>query len=75
MEHAVRPLSESKLIICACRWCRAKLSATSYTLVGFLNKIVSVAINVVIWSDAPWHAPGSRHRTHRVTVQMLYMTD
>ena len=25
------------------------LSATTYTIVGFLNKIVVVAVNVVIW--------------------------
>uniref|UniRef100_A0A7S0MAL8 Sugar phosphate transporter domain-containing protein n=1 Tax=Cryptomonas curvata TaxID=233186 RepID=A0A7S0MAL8_9CRYP len=32
-------------------WCRSKLSATSYTVVGFLNKVVVVAINAAMWDN------------------------
>lgn len=30
-------------------YCRAELSATSYTIVGFLNKIATILVNVLIW--------------------------
>lgn len=31
--------------------CRSKLSATSFTLVGVLNKIGTVLINIMVWDD------------------------
>lgn len=37
-------------------WCRSKVSATSYTLIGVLNKCVTVLVNLMIWDN---HAPPS----------------
>merc|ERR1719231_1730942 len=36
--------------------CRAKVSATAYTLLGVLSKLVSVALNIMIWDKhaTPW---------------------
>jgi len=30
-------------------WCRSQLSATSYTLVGVMNKVLSILLNIAIW--------------------------
>jgi GDP-mannose transporter len=41
-------------------WCRDKVSATSFTLIGVMNKCVTVLLNLLIWDQ---HAPvrfGSR---------------
>jgi len=35
-------------------WCRSKVSATSYTLIGVLNKCFTVLVNLMIWDN---HAP------------------
>lgn len=35
-------------------WCRDKVSATSFTLIGVLNKCLTVLLNVAIWKN---HAP------------------
>ena len=35
-------------------WCRDKISATSYTLVGVMNKCLTVLLNLVVWDQ---HAP------------------
>lgn len=32
-------------------WCRAKVSATSFTLIGVLNKCLTVFMNVLIWDQ------------------------
>lgn len=32
-------------------WCRGKISATSYTLVGVLNKCLTVLVNALIWDN------------------------
>jgi drug/metabolite transporter (DMT)-like permease len=43
-------------------WCRDKVSATSFTLIGVMNKCVTVLLNLFIWDQ---HAPvgnGSRLR-------------
>lgn len=32
-------------------WCRAKVSATSFTLIGVLNKCLTVFLNVLIWDQ------------------------
>lgn len=32
-------------------WCRAKVSATSFTLIGVLNKCLTVFMNVIIWDQ------------------------
>ncbi len=42
------------------RWCRSRLSATSYTLVGFLNKMASVAANAAIWCPLASCPSGTR---------------
>jgi len=35
-------------------WCRGKVSATSYTLIGVINKCLTILLNLVIWDQ---HAP------------------
>ena len=35
-------------------WCRAKVSAASYTLIGVINKCLTVLVNTFIWDQ---HAP------------------
>jgi hypothetical protein len=30
-------------------WCRSLVSATSFTMIGVLNKLVTVALNVLVW--------------------------
>ena len=35
-------------------WCRDKVSATSFTLIGVLNKFATILLNMVIWDQ---HAP------------------
>lgn len=35
-------------------WCRDKVSATSYTLIGVMNKCLTIMLNLVIWDQ---HAP------------------
>lgn len=35
-------------------WCRSKVSAASYTLIGVMNKCLTVLVNLVIWDQ---HAP------------------
>jgi hypothetical protein len=35
-------------------WCRDKVSATSFTLVGVMNKCLTIIINLVMWDQ---HAP------------------
>lgn len=35
-------------------WCRGKVSATSFTLIGVLNKCITVLVNMMIWDQ---HAP------------------
>lgn len=35
-------------------WCRDKVSATSFTLIGVMNKCLTVLLNLVIWDQ---HAP------------------
>ena len=35
-------------------WCRSKVSAASYTLIGVMNKCITVLVNLVIWDQ---HAP------------------
>jgi hypothetical protein len=32
-------------------WCRDKVSATSYTLIGVINKCLTVLLNLVIWDQ------------------------
>lgn len=32
-------------------WCRDQISATSFTLVGVLNKVLTVAVNALIWDQ------------------------
>merc|ERR1712150_36573 len=32
-------------------WCRDKVSATSFTLIGVLNKCITVFMNVIIWDQ------------------------
>lgn len=32
-------------------WCRGKISATSFTLVGVLNKCITVLVNMMIWDQ------------------------
>lgn len=32
-------------------WCRGKISATSFTLVGVLNKCMTVLVNLLIWDQ------------------------
>ncbi|KAL3815979.1 hypothetical protein ACHAXA_005188 [Cyclostephanos tholiformis] len=35
-------------------WCRSKVSAASYTLIGVMNKCLTVLVNLLIWDQ---HAP------------------
>jgi len=35
-------------------WCRSKVSAASYTLIGVMNKCLTVLVNLIIWDQ---HAP------------------
>jgi GDP-mannose transporter len=35
-------------------WCRGKVSATTYTLIGVINKCLTILLNLVIWDK---HAP------------------
>eukprot|EP00580_Thalassiosira_gravida_P002537 CAMPEP_0201604636 /NCGR_PEP_ID=MMETSP0492-20130828/4717_1 /ASSEMBLY_ACC=CAM_ASM_000837 /TAXON_ID=420259 /ORGANISM="Thalassiosira gravida, Strain GMp14c1" /LENGTH=250 /DNA_ID=CAMNT_0048068715 /DNA_START=343 /DNA_END=1095 /DNA_ORIENTATION=+ len=35
-------------------WCRSKVSAASYTLIGVMNKCMTVLVNLLIWDQ---HAP------------------
>ena len=35
-------------------WCRSKVSAASYTLIGVMNKCFTVLVNLIIWDQ---HAP------------------
>jgi GDP-mannose transporter len=35
-------------------WCRDKVSATSFTLIGVMNKCLTILLNLVIWDQ---HAP------------------
>lgn len=35
-------------------WCRDKVSATSFTLIGVMNKVLTVLLNLAIWDQ---HAP------------------
>jgi hypothetical protein len=35
-------------------WCRDKVSATSFTLIGVMNKCLTILINLMIWDQ---HAP------------------
>jgi len=35
-------------------WCRSKVSAASYTLIGVMNKCFTVLVNLIIWDN---HAP------------------
>lgn len=35
-------------------WCRSKVSAASYTLIGVMNKCLTVMVNLIIWDQ---HAP------------------
>ena len=35
-------------------WCRSKVSAASYTLIGVMNKCFTVLVNLLIWDQ---HAP------------------
>lgn len=35
-------------------WCRSKVSAASYTLIGVMNKCITVLVNLIIWDQ---HAP------------------
>lgn len=35
-------------------WCRSKISAASYTLIGVMNKCMTVLVNLLIWDK---HAP------------------
>jgi GDP-mannose transporter len=32
-------------------WCRGKVSATSFTLIGVLNKCITVLVNLMIWDQ------------------------
>ena len=32
-------------------WCRDKVSATSYTLIGVMNKCLTVLVNLLIWDN------------------------
>ena len=32
-------------------WCRSKVSATSYTLIGVINKCLTVFVNILIWDQ------------------------
>ncbi|CAM9739718.1 unnamed protein product, partial [Phaeothamnion confervicola] len=36
-------------------WCRAQVSATTFTLVGVVNKLLTVLLNVLVWNK---HASG-----------------
>ena len=37
-------------------WCRAELSAASYTLVGHMNKVLTILANTLLWEKhaGPW---------------------
>jgi GDP-mannose transporter len=35
-------------------WCRSKVSAATYTLIGVMNKCLTVMVNLLIWDQ---HAP------------------
>ena len=32
-------------------WCRDKVSATSYTLIGVMNKFVTILVNILMWDE------------------------
>ena len=35
-------------------WCRGKVSATSFTIIGVMNKCLTILLNLVVWE---YHAP------------------
>eukprot|EP00977_Amphora_coffeiformis_P028359 scaffold34937_cov165-Amphora_coffeaeformis.AAC.6 len=35
-------------------WCRGKVSATSFTIIGVMNKCLTILLNLVVWDQ---HAP------------------
>jgi len=61
---SVMPNEATALVILGCLvgtgigysswWCRSQVSATSFTLIGVINKCMTVIVNLMIWDQ---HAP------------------